>query len=45
MTARRLRISVLLLLAALALAGCGRKGAPQPPPGEPSTYPRTYPSV
>jgi predicted small lipoprotein YifL len=35
---------VLLLCVALALAGCGKKGSPQPPPGVPDTYPRTYPS-
>jgi len=28
----------------LALAGCGKKGNPQPPPDVPNTYPRTYPS-
>jgi predicted small lipoprotein YifL len=33
-----------LLLSAVALAGCGKKGNPQPPPGVPDTYPRTYPS-
>jgi len=38
------RVLVLLLIA-LALAGCGKKGNPQPPPGEPDTYPRTYPSA
>jgi len=32
-----------LVLVALALAGCGRKGAPQPPPGVPNTYPQPYP--
>ena len=36
---------VIVLLIALALAGCGRKGPPQPPPGVPDVYPRTYPSV
>jgi predicted small lipoprotein YifL len=38
------RLLILLLLAAVALpvAGCGRKGAPEPPPG--ADYPRTYPS-
>jgi predicted small lipoprotein YifL len=37
---------VILLALALAapLAGCGKKGPPQPPPGKESTYPRTYPS-
>ena len=35
---------VIVLMVALMLAGCGKKGAPQPPPGEPSTYPRSYPS-
>jgi predicted small lipoprotein YifL len=34
---------VLLLIVVLALAGCGKRGAPQPPAGEPDTYPRTYP--
>ena len=36
------RLLVLLLIAG-ALAGCGRKGMPQPPPGEHNTYPRVYP--
>jgi hypothetical protein len=40
--ATALRI-MAVLLAALALAGCGRKEAPQPPSDEPSTYPRVYP--
>jgi len=35
---------VALVLIAVALAGCGKKGAPLPPPGEPNTYPRVYPS-
>ena len=35
---------VAVLLIAVALAGCGKKGDPQAPPDEPNTYPRTYPS-
>ena len=31
-------------LIALALAACGKKGPPQPPPGVPNTYPQQYPS-
>jgi hypothetical protein len=41
---RRFSPALILLLAILALAGCGKKGNPQAPPGEPDTYPRTYPS-
>lgn len=41
---RRLTPVLIMLLIALAVAGCGKKGNPQPPPGEPNTYPRTYPS-
>ena len=33
-----------LLLIVVALAGCGKKNNPQPPPDVPNTYPRTYPS-
>jgi predicted small lipoprotein YifL len=36
---------LVLLVVVLALAGCGKKGAPQPPPDEPNTFPRTYPSA
>ena len=36
---------LLLTVVVLALAGCGKKGAPQPPPGEPNTFPRAYPSA
>jgi predicted small lipoprotein YifL len=43
MTGRTFRAAILLLVI-LALAGCGKKGNPQSPPGEPDTYPRTYPS-
>jgi predicted small lipoprotein YifL len=35
----------LVLVVALVLTGCGRKGNPQPPPGEQNQYPRTYPST
>jgi len=33
----------MALALALMLAGCGRKGPPQPPPGVPNTYPQSYP--
>jgi predicted small lipoprotein YifL len=36
---------LILCLIVLALAGCGKKGSPQPPPGEPDTYPKVYPSA
>lgn len=36
---------LILLVVALALAGCGKKGIPQPPADEPNTYPRIYPSA
>jgi predicted small lipoprotein YifL len=36
---------IAVLLIAVALAGCGKKGAPQPPPDEPNTFPRSYPNV
>lgn len=35
--------AVLIAGAGLALAGCGKKGPPQPPSGADSRYPRTYP--
>lgn len=41
---RHLKSVLILLLLALAAAGCGKKGNPQPPPDEPNTFPRTYPS-
>jgi hypothetical protein len=34
---------VALILLAPALTGCGKKDAPVPPPGAPSTYPLPYP--
>lgn len=41
----RLPFAVLAMLAALALAGCGKKpGSMQPPAGaEDTDYPRSYP--
>jgi predicted small lipoprotein YifL len=41
----RARTVLLLLVVAAGLAGCGKKGAPQPPgpPGDVS-YPRAYPA-
>lgn len=39
------RLIALLLLVALAapLAGCGKKGHLDPPPGQKSDFPRQYP--
>jgi predicted small lipoprotein YifL len=34
---------VMVVMVAVMLAGCGKKGNPVPPPGEPNTYPRLYP--
>jgi hypothetical protein len=43
---RRLALTLgAALLVALALGGCGKRNLPTPPPGEPVTYPRIYPSV
>ncbi len=41
---RRPRSLVACLVLLLALGACGKKGNPEPPPGEPNTYPRVYPS-
>jgi hypothetical protein len=32
-----------LILVLLMLAACGKKHAPDPPPGIPNTYPQQYP--
>jgi len=37
-------IALFSLVLSLALAGCGKRNAPIPPPDEPNTYPRPYPS-
>ena len=43
--ARRAQIAglVLMLMVAAMLAGCGKKGNPEAPAGEPNTYPQGYP--
>jgi hypothetical protein len=43
LTRRTIRIAGILMLG-LALAGCGKKGAPMAPKDEPNVYPRAYPS-
>ena len=35
---------VFVVVVALMLAGCGKKNAPVPPPDQPNTFPRAYPS-
>jgi predicted small lipoprotein YifL len=44
-TRRALRAcgTVALLVMAVGLADCGKKGPPVAPPGVPNVYPRTYP--
>jgi len=37
-------IALCALVLSLALAGCGKRNAPIPPPDQPNTYPRPYPS-
>ncbi len=40
----RIVISLLLAMAIAApLVSCGKRGNLEPPPGEPSDYPRKYP--
>ena len=41
----RIALILVVLAVGLSLAGCGKKGSPQPPPGTPDTFPRTYPSA
>jgi hypothetical protein len=36
--------ALAVVLVALAVAGCGKKGQPSPPPGVPNTYPQNYPA-
>ena len=43
-TTRRVTSILLLLVIAVGLAGCGKKGPPRPPANEPDVYPRAYPS-
>ena len=40
---RKLTMMVLVAAIAVSVSACGRKGRPVPPEG--STYPRTYPNV
>jgi predicted small lipoprotein YifL len=42
---RLLAPGLLALFLVLGLAACGKKNTPQPPPGAPVTYPRSYPSA
>jgi len=39
---RFLIVAMAMLMIAGSLSACGRKGAPEAPPG--STYPRSYPN-
>jgi predicted small lipoprotein YifL len=41
---RRLATWVLALAFGAVLAGCGKKGSPQPPEDTENTYPRSYPA-
>ncbi len=38
------RALLIAAFLALGLAACGKEGPPEPPEGEPLTYPRTYPT-
>jgi predicted small lipoprotein YifL len=35
---------IIAMMLAIGLGACGKKGPPEPPEGEPVTYPRTYPT-
>ena len=41
---RRAVLTLALTVAGVALAACGKKGTPLPPPGETSDFPRQYPN-
>jgi len=41
----RLNRVALVVMLALSLAACGKKGAPGAPKDEPNTYPRAYPTA
>ncbi len=43
MTRRALLVRLLGLAAAAAIAGCGKKGQPNPPDPEKNEFPRQYP--
>lgn len=46
-TRQRMRKTALAITCVIMLAGvaaCGKKGPPQPPNPEQSTYPKTYPA-
>ena len=36
--------AAMVICLVLAIAGCGKRNAPQPPPDVPHTYPRPYPN-
>jgi predicted small lipoprotein YifL len=43
MSRYRWTIAAIILMLALSLAACGKKGQPIPPPDQPQTYPKVYP--
>ncbi len=40
---RRIILIMLTLALAAGISACGKKSDPEPPPGEKSEFPRTYP--